>query len=98
MLPTSTDVTLSIKPKIPNNVDAVATFVTQGAKEAISPPLSEEDRRAVARLLAAGVVRGKAKELAFDLVDAGKGNHRRVYVIGIGQADKVTAETIRQAA
>src|SRR4051812_6980702 len=98
MLPTSTNVTLSIKSKLPNNVGAVATFLTQGAKESASPLLTQEDRRAVARLLAAGVVRGKAKELAFDLVDAGKGNHRRVYVIGIGQADKVTAETIRQAA
>ena len=98
MLPTSTDVTLSVKSRLPNNVGAVAAFVTQGSKEAASPLLSDDDRLAVGRLLTAGVVRGKTKELAFDLGDAGKGGHRRVYVIGLGQADKVTAETIRQAA
>src|SRR4051794_26593240 len=98
MLPTSTDVTLTTKSKVPPNVDAIAAFVTQGQKDAAAPLLSDEDRAAVARLLSAGVVRGKAKELAFDLVDAGKGRHRRVYVVGLGQADKVGAETIRQAA
>src|SRR6476661_5320876 len=32
MLPTSTDLTISVKPKMPAGVDAVAAFVTQGAK------------------------------------------------------------------
>jgi leucyl aminopeptidase len=102
MLSTSSDVTFAVEPKTPSSADAVAVFVTQGAKDAGVPQLSEVDQRAAARLLSAGVVSGKAKELAFDLVDAdgdkkGRGKHRRVYVIGLGPAEKVTTETIRQA-
>jgi leucyl aminopeptidase len=95
MLPTSTDVTITVRPKAPADVDATAAFITSDARvaEAESP-----DSRAVRRLLDAGVVRGKAKEIAFDLVDVGKGKHRRVYAVGLGPAEKVTAETIRQAA
>jgi leucyl aminopeptidase len=32
-----------------------------------------------------------------DLVDAGKGRARRVFVVGVGSADAVTAESVRQA-
>src|SRR5688572_31335408 len=46
----------------------------------------------------AGVVRGRAKEIAFDLVDVGKGKTGRVFVAGIGRAEKVTSESLRQAA
>src|ERR671913_230389 len=95
MLPTSTDVTITVKPKAPADLDATAAFITT---EAAEPQLdSADDARAVQRLRDAGVVRGKAKELAFDLVDAGRGKHRRVYAIGLGAAEKVTAETIRQS-
>src|SRR5262249_40333195 len=52
----------------------------------------------IERLLSAKVIRGKAKEIAFDLVDAGEGKHRRVYAVGVGPEEKVTAETIRQSA
>ncbi|MEA2735423.1 MAG: leucyl aminopeptidase, partial [Humisphaera sp.] len=97
MLPTSTDVTIAVKPKSPVDADAVVAFITTDANAA--PALDgAEDSRALRRLRDAGVVRGKAKEIAFDLVDAGKGKHRRVYAVGLGAAEKVTAETIRQAA
>src|SRR5436190_20245962 len=103
MLPTSSDVTFQVKPKIPaapRGVDAVVAFVTQGARDAGVNVLAEQDKRAVARLLAAKVVRGKAKEIGFDLVDAGgrRAGTRRVYVVGLGPAEKVNAETIRQSA
>jgi leucyl aminopeptidase len=98
MLPTSTDVTIAVKPSVPVNADAVVAFVTQGATRMNAPQLSDADRRAVGRLLAAGVVSGKTKELAFDLVDAGRGKHRRVFAVGLGPTDKVSAESIRQAA
>jgi leucyl aminopeptidase len=98
MLPTSTDVTIAVKPKPPADADAVVAFITQGAADAGVNVISKDDHRAIARLITAGVVRGKAKEIAFDLVDSGKGKHRRVYVVGLGAAEKVTAETIRQAA
>src|SRR5207248_2581820 len=60
--------------------------------------LAEEDKRAIERLLSAKVIAGKTRELAFDLVDAGRGRHRRVYAIGLGAVEKVSAETLRQAA
>src|SRR5437762_3578515 len=98
MLPTSTDVTISVKPKISADVEAVVAFVTQGTTDAGVNVLPREDHDSIRRLLAAGVIRGKAKEIAFDLVDAGRGRHRRVYAVGLGAADKVSPEIVRQAA
>jgi len=98
MLPTSTDVTISVRPKSSADAEAVVAFITQGARDAGVNVISKDDHRAIARLIEAGVVRGKTKEIAFDIVDAGKGKHRRVFVVGLGPAEKVTAETIRQSA
>jgi len=100
MIPTSTNVTLQLKPQPPASADATVVFVTQETKpDAAGDGLADADRRGVRRLLSAGVVRGKARELAFDLVDgAGNGKVRRVYVVGLGAAAKVTTEVLRQAA
>src|SRR5437667_7786907 len=98
MLPTSTDVTISLRPKVSANLGGVVACVTQGATDAGVNVLAEEDKRAIARLLSAGVIRGKAKEIAFDLIDTGRGRHRRVYAVGLGPAEKVSAEMVRQAA
>jgi leucyl aminopeptidase len=97
MLPTSTDVKISTKSKPPADVGAVAVFVTEKPTPPESPMLADADRAAIARLLKAQVVRGKAKELAFDLVDAGKQKLRRVYVVGLDEPAKVTAESVRRA-
>ncbi len=59
--------------------------------------LSPVDRAAAERLLSAGVSKGKANEVTFDLVDAGKGRVRRVFVVGVGQKEKLSAESFRQA-
>src|SRR5207237_2786757 len=56
------------------------------------------DRQAVERLLGAGVTRGDLKQLAFDLVESGKGKHRRVFAVGLGPAERVTTEGIRRVA
>ena len=100
MLPTSTDVTVQLKSNPPADTDAVVVFATQDAKPAdVADGLDAETRRAVERLLEARIVRGKAKELAFDLIESsGKGKPRRAFVAGLGDAKKVTAETVRQAA
>src|SRR5688500_14632255 len=101
MLPTSTQVTIFVKPRAAPDVAAVAIFLRQAPTKSpadATTALAPEDRRAVERLITAGVVRGKARELAFDLVDAGKAKHRRVYAVGVGPAEKVSAETLRQAA
>ena len=99
MLPTSTDVAVQLKSQVPQDADAVVVFATQDAKPAdVAASLDASGRRAVERLITTGVVRGKAKELAFDLIESGKGKPRRVFVAGLGETRKVTAETIRQAA
>jgi leucyl aminopeptidase len=98
MLPTSTDVAVTVKSKPPAEADAVVVFVTQGAKAVSENGLAKIDRAAVARLLSADVLRGKSTEIAFDIVDAGRGKHRRVFAVGLGEVEKVSAETIRQAA
>ena len=99
MLPTSTDVTVQLKSQAPNDADAVVVFATQDTKavQQVAADLAPEAGRAVDRLIRAGVVRGKAKELAFDLIESAKGKTRRVFVAGLGDARKVTAETVRQA-
>jgi leucyl aminopeptidase len=98
MLPTSTDVSIDVKPTLPRDADAVVVFAADGTKPPTIAALSEHQRAAVDRLFAAGVVRGRAKEIAFDLVDVGKGKTGRVFVAGIGRAEKVTSESLRQAA
>src|SRR2546421_57497 len=50
------------------------------------------------RLISGGVARGKAKEVAAELVEGNGKKSRHVMVVGIGRAEKLTAETIRQAA
>jgi leucyl aminopeptidase len=100
MLPTSTDVTVQLKSDPPADADAVVVFAPEDAKPAdVAEGLDAETRRAVERLLEARIVRGKAKELAFDLIESsGKAKPRRVFVAGLGKSEKVTAETVRQAA
>jgi leucyl aminopeptidase len=111
MLPTSTNVTVDVKAKATARGDAVAVFVTEGSTDAgeSGAMLSDAERQAVARLLAAGVSRGKAREVHFDILDGQAGRarpagrastagYRRVLVAGIGPADKVSNEAVRQAA
>jgi leucyl aminopeptidase len=110
MLPTSTNATVNVKAKAAAREDAVAVFVMEGSIDAgeSAAMLSDAERRAVARLLAAGVSRGKAREVHFDILDAaGDGSarpagraarYRRVLVTGLGPADKLSNEAVRQAA
>ena len=99
MLPTSTDVSVRTKDRTPASADMVVTFVAEGERSIDAPAIDPADRKGAERLLSAGVVRGKAKEVAFDLVDGdGRGKHRRVFVLGLGSVEKLTPETLRQAA
>lgn len=97
MLPTSTDVTVRTKDRSPATADMVVIFVAEGARSLSREGLSDDEFRGGSRLLAAGVVSGKTRELAFDLVDLGKGKFRRVFVAGLGASDKINAETFRLA-
>lgn len=98
MMPKVTRVAVQVKNQIPAGAEAVAVFVTEGATRVPTNGLPAEEQRAVQRLLDAGVVTGKAKEVGLDLVEAGKGKVRRVFVVGLGKADRVTAESVRQSA
>src|SRR5215831_9559946 len=97
MLPTSSAISLSIKNALSRDVDAVCAFVPAGASGVDSKMVGADERRAAERLLRAGVVRGKARELAFDLIGDGK-KARRVYLVGLGDVKELDAETVRQSA
>ncbi|HZZ42347.1 MAG TPA: leucyl aminopeptidase [Tepidisphaeraceae bacterium] len=96
MMPTTTRVTIQIKPQIPAVTDALALLIPEGTTTAPSS-LSSEDSRAVARLLSGGVLTGKPREIGMDLVDLPKGKLRRIFVVGLGPADKLTPESLRQS-
>src|SRR5207248_385754 len=101
-----TDVAIEVKGRLAVGMQAVAVFVSEGAKDAGEPDtlLAEDERQAVARLLASGVSRGKAREIHFDLIHEpstekpSTDDFRRVLVAGLGKEDKVNVESIRQAA
>src|SRR5688572_24450602 len=69
MLPTNTNVTVEVQSRFPANPDALVVFLAEGGKIGGDAPqlLGEGQMRCIDRLLKAGVVRGKAKEVAFDL-------------------------------
>jgi len=99
MIVTSAAVEISVTDRLPANVPAVVVFVAQN--ESSAPPAARRAGKDVAasvdRLLSAGVAGGKAKEVVFDLVGEGR-SARRVFVVGLGKADKISTETIRRSA
>src|SRR5688572_11381876 len=100
MIPTSTDVSVDVKTKIPSNCEALVVFLAERGKICGDAPelLGSAQMQSVERLIKAGAARGKPREVSFDLVECGKDEYRRVYVAGVGPADKLDAEKIRQAA
>jgi leucyl aminopeptidase len=100
MLPTNTDVSVDVKTKIPSNCEALIVFMAEGGKVCGDAPelLGAGQMQSVERLIKAGAARGKAREVAFDLVECGRDDYRRVYVAGVGPSDKLDAEKVRQAA
>jgi leucyl aminopeptidase len=101
MIPTSTDVTITVKSKSPADAQAVAICVPQGAKASegtmAAAVLGERAANAAGRLLTAGVATGKARQVVFDLADDGD-RLTRVIVAGLGSSEQITTESIRQAA
>ena len=100
MIPTNTDVTVDVKTTIPNNCDALVVFLAEAGKICGDAPelLGSGQMQSVERLTKAGAARGKAREVAFDLVECGDDDYRRVYVAGVGPSEKLDAEKVRQAA
>src|SRR5688572_2190981 len=98
MIPTSTRVSVSSSPNVPLTADAVAILLPEKTKSIDERSLSSAEQKAAERLIAAGVARGKAKEVAADLVEASGRKPRHMMLVGVGRAERLTTETIRQAA
>jgi leucyl aminopeptidase len=97
MIPTSTNVKLDVKPAI-GNVDAVVTFILQRNEGNEQPLLGQTDQEALHRLIQSKAATGKSREVAFEVVETGKGKFRRLYAIGLGKPEKLTTDSFRQAA
>ena len=99
-IPTSTDVSVQLKPQVPANADAVAVFVHKKAKPGTDAleSLPAELRTQVDALLEAGSVTGKSNELTTQLLNgADNGKARRLLVIGLGAKDKFSAHCLLEA-
>jgi leucyl aminopeptidase len=99
MIPTSTDVTIQVKDKVPANAEAIVVFVAEdGGESSTWPTLSRDESAAIKRMFASSVARGKTKEVIFDVVALPAGAFRRVVIAGLGKAEKISTESIRQSA
>jgi len=92
MIETNAPVEISVVDRIAAGAPAIVAFIAEGETKSPSPEIAQS----VQRLTSAGAATGKAKEIVFDLLGEGK-TARRVYLAGLGKADKVTAETLRQS-
>src|SRR5258708_40273564 len=99
MVPTSTAVDIVSRSAVPANAQAVVVFLAEGAQAtaAADSALGEAERKALGTLISAKAVKGKAKEVVIDIVDASGGKFRRLIVAGLGKLDKITTESFRQA-
>jgi len=83
-IPTSTRVSVVAAPEVPKGVDAVATFIAEKSRGIENGALGAAERKAAERLMAAGVARGKPREVAAELVDGTGKSSRHVMVVGLG--------------
>src|SRR5687768_16716292 len=98
MLPTSTRVSISGAQAVPAGAESVVVFLTEKAKGLDdAAQLSAAERKVAERMISAGIARGKAKEVAAELVESGKAN-RHVLVVGVGGTKKLDTEAVRVAA
>jgi leucyl aminopeptidase len=95
MISTSTNASVEISKKTPGKAQAVVVLATKGAPPMGLGMLGPKDREAAEALMSAKVVNGRANEVAGQVV-AGKPPHR-VIVVGLGPADKVNPQSLREA-
>jgi len=100
MLPTSTNVVIDVQTKIPRDAQAGVAFVTRDKKFSgdMTMVLDTNSFKCAERMIKLDIVQGKLKEVDFDLLEGNDGVVRRAYVAGLGPADKMDAEAVRQAA
>src|SRR4026208_1035290 len=68
-IPTSTRVSVSAAPAVPGGAGAVAGLIAEKSKGLEDGALASAERKTAERLMSVGVVRGKAREVAAELVD-----------------------------
>jgi leucyl aminopeptidase len=96
MIPTSTRGAVKIAKSIPASAEATAVFVHKHSKAAADyPSLPQSDQEALGQLISSGVFRAKSNEIMLHLFD-GK-TPRRLLIIGLGNAEKFSAECLREA-
>jgi leucyl aminopeptidase len=91
-------VSVDVKASAPADSQAIVTFVVESDEQPEAQLLAAGDRAALKRLLAGGAIRGKAREVVFEIVESSGGKFHRVYAVGLGKIGKLTTEAIRQAA
>jgi leucyl aminopeptidase len=92
VLPTSTSVSVTLSSRVPDKATAVAVFHAEGATPDTGLPAALQ--QAITRLISTGLFAGKSREVYVDALD----NATRLIVVGLGATDKLTAESVRQAA
>ena len=98
MIPTSVDFSISVKNSFPATLDAIVVFAAEGAVGRIGTNDPVRCRSCRAETSGGGgAATGKANEVVFDLIETAAGKFRRIYSVGLGQADKATGETLRQS-
>ena len=96
MLPTSTDVQITVKSAPPADADAIAVLVhKQTLGDELSPLTPPSAAKAVAALIDSRLVTGKSNEATVQLLADDK--DRRLIVIGLGNRDKFSCECLREA-
>src|SRR4029079_10223959 len=100
MLPTSANVTIDLQTTLPKNAEAVVIFAAEGGKISgdTALVLGSAEFENAQRMIRLGVVKGKAREVDFDLLESPRGTFRRIYVAGLGDSEKCTPENVRTAA
>jgi leucyl aminopeptidase len=98
MIPTSTKTTIAVTAAMPS-VEAAVVFINESKPigASITKMLGPDVVKAANRVISAGLIKGKAKEIAVELLDGGPGP-KRGYVVGLGKTEKMTPEIIRQSA
>jgi leucyl aminopeptidase len=93
MLPKPMEIKVTVRPAVPADADGVAVLLAKGQP----PPagLPERVSTAVAALVDAGVVTGKAGEGVVHLIEGHK--PARLLVVGLGEIGKPTADAHRNA-
>jgi leucyl aminopeptidase len=99
MIPTSTNVTVTTTAKLPADAEAVALFCPEDAKpdKSATTHLPADVVQSIDKLLSVKVAKGKARELATDLIQR-RGAVLRLLVAGVGPAPKLTLQSIRESA